>query len=92
MFFEARGTAWALLQIMAAAQIDFDGVLEDKNALVSLQQVMRELEGALDPIRSPIILNGRGYGFFANHSLVLASYLSRAHAAVIDLRELLSQG
>jgi hypothetical protein len=39
-----------------------------------------------------MILNGDGYGFFANHSLVLASYLSRAHAAVIDLRELLAQG
>jgi hypothetical protein len=92
VFFEARGTAWALLQFMAAAEVDFDGVLSDKNAVVSLQQVMRELEGALAPIRSPMILNGGGYGFFANHSLVLASYLSRAHAAVIDLRELLAQG
>jgi hypothetical protein len=92
VFFEARGTAWALLQFMGAAQIDFDGVLSDKNAVVSLQQVMRELEGALDRLRSPIILNGGGYGFFANHSLVLASYLSRAHSAVIDLRSLLAQG
>jgi hypothetical protein len=92
VFFEARGTAWALLQFLAAAQIDFDGVLSDKNAVVSLQQVMRELEGALEPLRSPIILNGGGYGFFANHSLVLASYLSRAHSAVIDLRALLAQG
>jgi hypothetical protein len=92
VFFEARGTAWALLQFMAAAQVDFDGVLSDKNAVVSLQQVMRELEGALDPIRSPVILNGGGYGFFANHSLVLASYISRAHSAVIDLRALLAQG
>jgi hypothetical protein len=92
VFFEARGTAWALLQFMAAAQVDFDGVLRDKNAVVSLQQVMRELEAALDPIRSPVILNGGGYGFFANHSLVLASYISRAHSAVIDLRALLAQG
>lgn len=92
IFFEARGTAWALLQFMAAAQVDFEGVLSDKNAVVSLQQVMRELEGALQPLRSPIILNGGGYGFFANHSLVLASYISRAHSAVIDLRELLAQG
>jgi hypothetical protein len=92
VFFEARGTAWALLQFMAAAQVDFDGILSDKNAIVSLQQVMRELEGALNPIRSPVILNGGGYGFFANHSLVLASYISRAHSAVIDLRALLAQG
>jgi hypothetical protein len=53
---------------------------------------MRELEGALAPLRSPMILNGGGYGLFANHSLVLASYISRAHSAVIDLRSLLAQG
>jgi hypothetical protein len=39
-----------------------------------------------------MILNGSGYGLFPNHSLVLASYLSRAHSAVADLRELLEQG
>jgi hypothetical protein len=39
-----------------------------------------------------MILNGGGYGLFANHSLVLASYLARANAAVINLRELLDQG
>jgi hypothetical protein len=92
VFYEARGTAWALLQFMAAAEVDFQGVLEDKNAVVSVAQIMRELEGALEPVASPMILNGDGYGFFANHSLVLANYLSRAHAAVIDLRELLAQG
>jgi hypothetical protein len=67
-------------------------VLNDKNAVVSLQQIMRELEGALGGLGSPIILNGSGFGFFANHSLVLASYLSRAHSAVIDMRELMEQG
>lgn len=92
VFYEARGTAWALLQFMAAAQIDFDAVLTDKNAVVSLQQIMRELEGALGFVASPMILNGDGFGLFANHSLVLASYLSRAHSALIDMRELLEQG
>jgi hypothetical protein len=92
VFYEARGTAWALLHFMRAAQFDFDGVLRDKNAVVSLRQIIRELEGGLEPVSSPIILNGKGYGLFANHSLVLASYLSRAHSAVIDLRALLSQG
>lgn len=92
VFYEARGTAWALLQFMSAAQVDFDGVLTDKNAVVSLQQIMRELEGALGDVWSPVILNGDGFGLFANHSLVLASYLSRAHSALIDMRELLEQG
>ena len=39
-----------------------------------------------------MILNGSGFGLFANHSLVMASYISRANAAVIDLRNLLEQG
>ena len=39
-----------------------------------------------------MILNGAGFGIFANHSLVMANYLSRANAAVIDLRRLLQQG
>jgi len=92
VFYEARGHAWALVHFMRAAQFDFTDVLEDKNAVVSLRQIIRELEAALGTVLSPIILNGGGFGLFANHSLVLASYLSRANSAVIDLRELLQQG
>ncbi len=39
-----------------------------------------------------MVLNGSGYGILANHSLVMANHISRANAAVIDLRQLLSQG
>lgn len=92
VFFEARGAAWALLQFMRAIERDFAAVLADKNATVSIRQIMRELDSALGSISSPIILNGKGFGFFANHSLVLASYLSRAHSAIIDVRALLEQG
>jgi hypothetical protein len=41
---------------------------------------------------SPVILNGSGFGLFANHSLVMASYVSRANAGISDLRALLSRG
>jgi hypothetical protein len=92
VFYEARGTAWAVLLFLRAAQFDFERTLEDKNAIVSLRQIIRELEEGLRPVRSPIILNGQGFGMFPNHSLVLASYLSRAHSAVADLRGLLEQG
>jgi len=44
------------------------------------------------PVMSPMILNGEGLGFVANHSLVMASYISRANAGIIDLRSLLSRG
>mgnify|MGYP001811685007 FL=1 len=92
IFFEARGTAWALVHFFRAAEFDFAQVLEDKNAKASVRQIIRELEASLQPLRSPMILNGGGYGLFANHSLVMANYLARANAAVINLRELLDQG
>ncbi|MFA5633242.1 MAG: DUF2333 family protein [Porticoccaceae bacterium] len=92
VFYEARGTTWALIQILRAIEQDFQVILDKKNARVSLQQIIRELEGTQKPLRSPIILNGSGFGMMANHSLAMASYISRAHAAIIDLRELLAQG
>ena len=92
VFFEARGAAWALAHFLRAAEQDFADVLADKNAQVSLEQIIRELEGTQEPLRSPMILNGSGFGMLANHSLVMANYISRANAALIDLRELLSRG
>ena len=92
VFYEARGAAWALMHLLKAAETDFKEVLEKKNALVSLKQIVRELEATQETVWSPMIFNGSGFGFLANHSLVMASYISRANAAVIDLRNLLEQG
>jgi hypothetical protein len=92
VFFEARGNTWALLHLMKAIEQDFEQVLQKKNARASVRQIIRELEGAQENVFSPIILNGSGFGLVANHSLVMASYISRANAAVIDLRNLLEQG
>jgi hypothetical protein len=39
-----------------------------------------------------MILNGSGFGMLANHSLVMANYISRANAGIIELSELLNQG
>lgn len=92
VFYEARGSTWALLHFLRAVEHDFEPVLRDKNALVSLQQIIRELEETQHGLGSPIVLNGSPFGFFANHSLVMANYVSRANAAVIDLRQLLERG
>ena len=92
VFYEARGASWALIQILRAIEVDFSATLAKKNALISLRQIIRELEGTQETVWSPIILNGSGMGLLANHSLVMASYISRANAAIIDLRELLVQG
>jgi hypothetical protein len=92
VFFETRGYAWALLHTLSAIELDFADVLQDKNARVSLQQIVRELENTQAVIWTPMILNGTGFGPMANHSLVMASYISRANAAIIDLRNLLERG
>jgi len=91
-FYEARGAAWALLHFLKAVEIDFKDVLEKKNATVSLRQIIRELEASQETVWSPMVLNGDGFGMLANHSLVMANYISRANAALIDLNDLLSQG
>ena len=91
-FYEARGASWALIHFLKAVEVDFADVLEKKNAGVSLQQIIRELEGTQESIWSPVILNGSGFGMLANHSLVMANYISRANAALIELSELLNQG
>lgn len=92
VFYEARGHTWALIQLLRAIDQDFADVLDGKNARVSLRQIIRELEPTQDPLWSPMVLNGSGFGPLANHSLVMASHIARANAGIIDLRALLSQG
>ena len=92
VFYEARGYCWGLAQSLRAIEYDFADVLEKKRATASLDQIIRELEGTQRDIWSPMILNGSGYGMLANHSLVLSNYISRANAALIDLRDLLNNG
>ncbi|MCY1400598.1 hypothetical protein D9M71_156920 [compost metagenome] len=92
VFYEARGQAWALSHLLRAIEVDFADVLAKKNATVSVRQIIRELEASQESLWSPMVLNGSGFGIWANHSLVMANYISRANAAVIDLRQLLSQG
>lgn len=92
VFYEARGTAWALVEFLRAMEVDFNDVLRKKNAVISYRQIIRELELALAPIDAPMVLNGSQFGLFANHSLIMANYISRANAALIDLRQLLQDG
>lgn len=91
-FYEARGASWALLHFLKAVETDFADVLKRKNAMISLRQIIRELEATQQAVWSPMVLNGSGFGLMANHSLVMANYISRANAALIDLSELLTQG
>jgi len=92
VFYESRGHAWALVHFLHAMEVDFEDVLRKKNALISFRQIIRELEATQKPLHSPMVLNGSQFGLFANHSLMLANYIARANAAIIDLRNLLQQG
>lgn len=92
VFYESKGACWALLHFLKAVEIDFAGTLQKKNATASLRQIIRELEATQETVWSPMILNGSGFGMLANHSLVMANYISRANAAIIDLNKLLVQG
>ncbi|OAD19945.1 Uncharacterized conserved protein UCP029693 [Candidatus Thiomargarita nelsonii] len=78
-----------MLHLLQAVKIDFKNVLEQKQAMMILQQVIQELEGTQKMVWSPIILNGSEFGLFANHSLVLSSYISRANTGMIELYNLL---
>jgi len=92
VFYEARGSAWALVHFLHAMEVDFDDVLRKKNAQVSFRQIIRELESTQAPLHSPMVLNGSQFGLFANHSLIMANYIARANASIIDLRKLLQEG
>jgi len=96
-FWEAQGSIYALSVILKAMESDFYKVLEDKNALPALRQIIVELETAQGLVYSPLIINGAGlnstpYGLGANYSLILANYVSRASAALTDLEKLLKNG
>ncbi len=92
VFYEARGSSWALLHILQAIKVDFADIILDKRAMNTLDNMIHALENALTPILSPMVLSGDGYGMFANYSLSMANYIARANAAALDLRDLMNKG
>ena len=78
VFFEARGTTWALAQLMQAARIDYADAIESSGVGADVDQLVAELESSQARVWSPVILNGSGFGLFANHSLMMANYTVRA--------------
>jgi hypothetical protein len=92
VFYEARGASWALLHILRAIKHDFADILLDKRAMRTVDIMIKAMENALTPVLSPMILNGSGYGLFANYSLSMANYIARANAAALDLRDIMNRG
>lgn len=92
VFWEVRGSSWALIHLMKAAEEDFADVLDKKNAGVSMRQIIRELEDTQQFKSFPMVLNGEPFGIFANHSLSLANYISRINASINDMIDILNNG
>ncbi|MDF2446142.1 MAG: hypothetical protein K0S46_1378 [Moraxellaceae bacterium] len=92
VFYEARGSAWTLLHLLKAAEIEFRPLLARRHAELSLRAAIHELEATQQPVWSPLVLNGSGFGLFGNHSLVMANYLNRVQADLEDVLVLLRAG
>ncbi|MFS1429393.1 DUF2333 family protein [Vibrio splendidus] len=92
VYWEARGSTWALIQLFYAIESDFGQVLKDKNAGASIKQVIRDLEDTQKTRYYPMVLNGSPFGVTANHSLSMANYISRANNGIIELIRLLNNG
>lgn len=92
VFYEARGSAWALLHLLKAVEVDFASELARHHAQLGLRAAIHELEATQQTLWSPVILNGSGFGVFANHSLVMANYLNRAQTDLADVQTLLQAG
>jgi hypothetical protein len=92
VFYEARGSIYVLYHMMLAIRYDYVGVLDNAQALGTMNRVLSELYDACAPMTSPMVLNGKEFGMVPNHSLTLAAHLAKAHLAIGDLRLLLRGG
>jgi hypothetical protein len=92
VFYEVRGGVFVTYHMMLALRKDAEGLLNGSDAMGIMNRVINELEGANQPMICPVVLNGNEFGFFANHSLVLASHVARAHLALRELQQQLSGG
>lgn len=85
IFFEARGSGWALLHFLRGLERDYADLLEAAGATEHWHRLIAELEMTQQRIWSPLILNGSGFGLFANHSLIMANYTVRARDLAAEL-------
>lgn len=85
IFFEARGSGWALIHLLEAMRRDLQDVIAAADADGLWDELIAELKLTQRRIWSPMILNGSGFGLFANHSLVMANHTARARELAGEL-------
>jgi len=86
VFFEARGNTWALMHLLKAAKRDFAPTIEAAGVGKAYDRLIDELEASQARVWSPVVLNGSGFGIFANHSLMMANYTLRASQLIQEIR------
>ena len=91
IFFEARGTGWALSQLLEGVQRDQADVLREADVVAEWERLLAELAVTQRRLWSPVVLNGSGFGVFANHSLVMALHMTRARDLAAHLAERLAE-
>lgn len=91
IFFEARGTGWALVQLLEGVKRDQADVLEDADAEAEWERLLAELTMTQRRLWSPMVLRGSGFGILANHSLVMALHMTRARDLASDLAARLAE-
>jgi len=92
VWWDVRGTTASILILLEAHMIDFNGVLEDKNAVISMKRIIRELEATQKEFSSPMVANGDPLGWLPNYSSPIGQHIGAAHAGVIKLINLLEAG
>ncbi|SDO32732.1 hypothetical protein SAMN04487957_105191 [Halomonas shengliensis] len=89
VFFEARGTGWALVQMLEGVQRDQADALAKAGVVERWERLRAELAMTQRRLWSPLVMSGSGFGPFANHALVMALHVSRSRELVEEIREAL---
>lgn len=92
VFYQVRGGAYVMYHVMLAMRTDCEDLFNSSKAMGIVNRVLNELENANNPMRSPMVLNGKEFGFMQNHSMVMAAHLAKAHLAVQELQLQISGG
>jgi hypothetical protein len=86
VFYRSRGECWVIYHLLLAIQVDYHSILQSTGNLEIIDNIIDELSYSLMPVQSPVILSGYKFGIFSNHSLALATYISRTKVLIVDLR------
>ncbi|MDA3874871.1 MAG: DUF2333 family protein [Kiritimatiellae bacterium] len=92
VFYQVRGGAYVMYHVMLAMRTDCEDLFNSSKAMGIVNRVLNELENANNPMRSPMVLNGKEFGFMQNHSMVMAAHLAKAHLAIQELQLQISGG